>query len=90
METEQCKSSVLGPPDHHDATQYSVLPWMIIATIDAYQDMNVHQKVKALTWIEKATDKIDPSNKELRKSDWNWLASELLIALKYEVNVRQM
>jgi hypothetical protein len=65
---------------HHDATRHFVLPWLIVATVDAYNDGTLEQKAKANLWLSKAVDKTDII--ELRKS-FPFTKAELLIAFRY-------
>jgi hypothetical protein len=57
------------------------MPWMLIATVDAYGNGSIFQKVRALTWIERTL-----SHESIKNADTepkNWWRAELLIALNY-------
>ncbi len=57
------------------------LPWLLIATIDAYATGDIFQRVKALAWIEKMLDQESVINAE--KKEDNWWRAELLLSIQY-------
>lgn len=65
---------------HHDATRHFVLPWLIIATVDAYPDGTLEQKARANLWFSKAIGKMDME--ELTKA-FPFTKAELLISFRY-------
>ncbi len=60
------------------------LPWMIVATVDAYASGGFFQKAKALRWLERALD--DKSVANADRNGNNWWRAELLISLQYVLN----
>lgn len=66
--------------DYGDKTSHFRLPWMLMATIDAYESGGILQKGKALRWIEKAMNN-DFGSPTLKAKQW--IAAENLFALKY-------
>jgi hypothetical protein len=63
-----------------DRTRHYVLPWVLIATVDAYASGTFLQRAAAMQWIERI---LRPAllNPEVRSQ--NWVEAELLYALKY-------
>jgi hypothetical protein len=57
------------------------LPWMLIASVDAYQSASLLQKMVLLNWIEESVGQ--ESVIKADTTDQNWWRSELLYALKY-------
>jgi hypothetical protein len=59
------------------------MPWMLIATVDAYPNGNLLQKARALSWIERTIAHESVKNADAEQE--NWWRGELLIALNYLV-----
>ena len=57
------------------------LPWMLIATADAYSQGGRMQRARALTWLEHALDQ--PSVLQESSRLENWWRAELLISINY-------
>jgi len=57
------------------------LVWLIAATIDAYASGNIVERAFALSWLERVIAS-EPLEQVKADSDDNWIAAELLIALK--------
>jgi hypothetical protein len=57
------------------------LPWMLIATVDAYPSGDIFQKGRARSWIDAALSK--PSVLTADADANNWARAEVLYALKY-------
>jgi hypothetical protein len=59
------------------------MPWMLIATIDAYPNGNLLQKARALSWVERTLGHESVKNADAEQE--NWWRGELLIALNHLV-----
>jgi hypothetical protein len=59
------------------------LPWMLIATVDAYSAGNYFERTRALLWIEGALDQEAVIHAETQVE--NWWRAEFLLALRYVV-----
>jgi hypothetical protein len=57
------------------------LPWMLIATIDAYPSGDIFQKGRARNWIDAALSEHGVLTADASTN--NWWRAELLYALKY-------
>ena len=57
------------------------LPWMLIATVDAYSNGNILQKGRALDWINVALSKQSVLTADANTESWK--RAELLYAIKY-------
>ena len=57
------------------------LPWMLIATVDAYPSGDVSEKGRARNWIDAALSEHSVLTADATTNEW-WRA-ELLYALKY-------
>lgn len=68
-------------PDNnkHETIRHYVLPWALLATVDAYKNANWPEKAHALDWIDRLIKELP----ELQAStgDAYWISTELLIAL---------
>jgi hypothetical protein len=64
--------------DHY---QQIKLPWLIIATVDAYPNGTLWERARALYWFERALEQT--SLREAHSHPDNWWRSELLYALNY-------
>lgn len=64
----------------YDATRHLVLPWQIIATVDAYEYGTFSQKIRASRWLSTVVDKFDFEEAEQWQS---FTTSEFLIAFRY-------
>jgi len=64
-----------------DHFQQVVLPWMIIATVDAYRDGGVWDRARAATWLEEAVT--SPSVRNAHENYAYWWRAELLYSLRY-------
>ncbi len=65
-----------------DPTSQFPIQWSVIATVDAYPSGTSLQKAKATVWVDGIAGDAD----ELAKGvigDTDWIAAELLIALRY-------
>jgi hypothetical protein len=57
------------------------LPWLLIATADAYGAGNYFERTRALLWMERALDQESVMHADTKVHDW-WRA-EFLLALRY-------
>ena len=57
------------------------LPWMLIATVDAYPSGDIFQKGRARLWIDAALSKRSVLTADADAN--NWARAEVLYALKY-------
>jgi hypothetical protein len=57
------------------------LPWLLIATADAYGTGNYFERTRALLWMEHALDQESVIHADTQVNDW-WRA-EFLLALRY-------
>jgi hypothetical protein len=57
------------------------LPWLLIATADAYANGSLLQRVKALSWIEQVLAQDGVTNSDTEPD--NWWRAEVLYALRY-------
>jgi hypothetical protein len=64
-----------------DAFVQIKLPWMLVATVDAYPSGTVLQRVTALQWLESALQQPTVVNADTQPN--NWWRAELLYGLKY-------
>lgn len=60
------------------------LPWMLIATVDAYGNGDVFQRARASYWVDAALSADDVQNSDARLLEWR--RAELLFALRYVAN----
>jgi len=65
-----------------DHFQQIRLPWLIVATVDAYPNGTVWDRARAVLWFEQAIKQADRGREPISKSA-NWWAAELLFALNY-------
>lgn len=63
-----------------DATRHLVIPWQLIATIDAYGNGSFSEKLKANKWIDVVIENLDAG--KVAKTD-RFAKAEVLIALRY-------
>jgi hypothetical protein len=63
-----------------DSVRYLLVPWEIVATVDAFPDGTVMQKVKALDWFTRALEKVRGLESTLDEQTWQ--VAEGLIALR--------
>jgi hypothetical protein len=61
------------------------LPWMLIATVDAFSNGDVFERTKALLWLEMNIDQKSVVNSDGIKD--NWWRAELLYALRYTLKM---
>jgi hypothetical protein len=71
---------------HRDATRQYVLPWLLVATVDAYPASSSRQRVKALRLVRGCLTTLEES--ERRVLQFPWAAAEFEIALRYLNNDR--
>jgi hypothetical protein len=67
--------------NHLDGYVQVRLPWMLIATVDAYPIGNILQRAKALQWLESAVQQQSVEAADTEPT--NWWRAELLYALKH-------
>ena len=79
-ETSEHTTKTDGGLKKHDVS-YVVLPWIIIATKDAYTNGTIKQKIEASTWIDDLLIDLPKKAKEARKA--NFMQALLLISLRY-------
>jgi hypothetical protein len=65
----------------NDALIQIALPWMLIATADAYGAGNYRQRTRALLWMERALYQESVIRADTQVD--NWWRAELLLALRY-------
>jgi hypothetical protein len=58
------------------------MPWLTVATVDAFPSGNVLQRAKALKWLENVLDDESVSSSDSRN---NWWRAELLYSLNYTI-----
>jgi hypothetical protein len=58
------------------------MPWLTVATVDAFPSGNVFQRAKALKWLENVLDDESVSSSDSRN---NWWRAELLYSLNYAI-----
>ena len=63
-----------------DRTRHYTLQWALVATVDAFKAGTLVQRAAALQWIERI---LTPSLASPEVRNQNWVAAELLYALKY-------
>ena len=56
------------------------MPWLVVATVDAFPDGNVSERAKALKWLE---DTLSTSSVAEADKENNWWRAEVLYALNY-------
>ena len=64
-----------------DAFEHITLPWVLVATVDAYGHGDLRQRVRALAWLENNLQQANISGIEPHYPPW-WRA-ELLYAFRY-------
>lgn len=69
---------------HHDHFVQIKLPWMLIATADAYESGDWLQRTHALGWIERAVRHDSLLNADTDAV--NWMRAEILLSIKYLLN----
>lgn len=65
----------------NDAFVQIRLPWLLIATADAYRNGSIVQRAKTLAWLEKALEQRSVMTADTTSN--NWWRSELLYAIRY-------
>jgi len=82
FEMEMYMTELRGPNivriDHFNQLK---LPWIMIATVDAYPSGDIFQKSRALRWIDAALSHHSVQNADSERMDWS--RAEVLYALKY-------
>ncbi|MEO7961691.1 MAG: hypothetical protein ABIR19_09090, partial [Ginsengibacter sp.] len=66
-----------------DRTRHLVVPWQIIATVDAFKDGNLRQRFLANAWLDIVIDDLDIEN--INKNP-RYIRAEIFIALRYLQN----
>lgn len=66
---------------HLDAFEHIPLPWLLIATVDAYPAGDLRERARALEWLEVNLNQPTIRNADTQRDDW-WRA-ELLYALRH-------
>jgi hypothetical protein len=66
---------------HIDGYTHPKLPWMLVATVDAYPSGSILQRARALQWLESAVQQQSVVAADTHPT--NWWRAELLYALKY-------
>lgn len=66
-----------------DTSRYYVLPWLIIATVDAYGHAGFRQRVAALEFVDELIGHLEKFAGAISVEDRPWIAAEYLIALRY-------
>lgn len=66
-----------------DSTRHLVIPWQMIATIDAYKNGNFNEKIKANKWLDAVIENLNIN--DMIKTP-RFAKAEILIALKYLQN----
>lgn len=64
----------------HDATRHLVVPWQIIATVDAYKDGSIDQKIRANLWLSTIINGINIA--EIMNAP-SFVRAEILIGLRF-------
>ena len=80
---ERYRYRFLKPPEvlQVDHIAQLRLPWMIVATVDAFPHGSVLQRTRALDWLEDTLEQDSVARADLKKE--NWVRAETLFALKY-------
>ncbi|WP_460762703.1 nSTAND1 domain-containing NTPase [Niabella terrae] len=63
-----------------DETRHLILPWMLIATVDAYSSGTFSERLRANKWINRVIENLDPGL--LPQTD-RFARAEVLISLRY-------
>lgn len=63
-----------------DPTRHLVLPWQIIATVDAFKDGNFIEKYKAIQWLDIVANNLNLD--EIQEKS-RFIRAEILISLRY-------
>lgn len=71
-----------------DWTSYFYLPWMIIATVDSFKDLDKMERIKAENWLNYQLEELKLSESKNMKKPW--FKSLMLISLKYLRNNQKM
>jgi len=76
---------VLAPnaPPETDTVRYYVLPWVVIATVDAYKYGGFRQRIEALRLVDAVIADLETFAEAFRAEERPWIAAEYLIALRY-------
>lgn len=69
-----------GVADYRDLTRHLIMPWEIIATIDAYKDGSFSEKAHANYWLDIVVDNL---NAEDIMNNPAYINAEIFIALRY-------
>lgn len=69
---------------HNDNFVQIKLPWLLIATADAYSSGTILQQAYALRWLERALNQESVINADTQTD--NWWRAELLFAIRYVLN----
>jgi hypothetical protein len=64
-----------------DSSVQITLPWMLIATADAYGAGNYRERTRALLWMERALDQEAAIHADTQVQ--NWWRAEFLLAFRY-------
>jgi hypothetical protein len=65
--------------NRRDTIRHYVLPWEILATVDAYRNADWSDRARALAWFDKLIGKLPEL--EASTKDAYWISAELLIGL---------
>jgi hypothetical protein len=57
------------------------LPWLVIGTVDAYDNGSIIQRGRALAWLERALDQVSVLTADTAPDDW--VRAELLYSIRY-------
>lgn len=66
---------------YRDLSRHLVIPWQIIATIDAYPYGDLSEKIGANIWLNNVIARLDREN--IRKESAAFIKAEIYIALRY-------
>jgi len=71
---------VKGVATDRDLTRHLILPWEIIATIDAYKDGGFYEKIEANIWLDEVVQNLNEN--EILQNQL-FVIAEIFIALRY-------
>jgi hypothetical protein len=76
---------IAGDRRFRDAVRCQKLPWVIIATVDAYANGTVAQRMKCLEFTENLFRRLPKISEECSPEN-SWMLTELLVALRHLQN----
>jgi S-adenosylmethionine/arginine decarboxylase-like enzyme len=65
-----------------DHFEQITMPWLIVATVDAFTSGDTFERAKALKWLERTLDDDSISASDVHN---NWWRAEILYSLNYSI-----